>query len=69
MKKPGHESREGSMARSLTDSKISYSHEGEISEVSGSKFYIQDNGHINYKVTFINFLFIFMNDNVINNNI
>ncbi|KAK6194683.1 hypothetical protein SNE40_000272 [Patella caerulea] len=40
----------GNMSRSLTDSNIYYQHEEEIQEVAGSKYYIQDNGHINYKV-------------------
>ncbi|XP_055887561.1 protein unc-80 homolog isoform X2 [Biomphalaria glabrata] len=38
------------LARSYTDSNIAYKQDGEVQEVSGSKFYIQSNGHINYKV-------------------
>ncbi|CAG5120058.1 unnamed protein product, partial [Candidula unifasciata] len=38
------------LPRSFTDSNIAYKQENEVAEVSGSKYYIQENGHINYKV-------------------
>ncbi|XP_021380201.1 protein unc-80 homolog isoform X3 [Mizuhopecten yessoensis] len=38
------------ISRSMTDSDISYRQEDEVHEVPGSVHYIQDNGHINYKV-------------------
>ncbi|ESO92838.1 hypothetical protein LOTGIDRAFT_232936 [Lottia gigantea] len=38
------------LSRSMTDSNIHYQVEEEIQEVAGSKYYIQDNGHLNYKV-------------------
>lgn len=36
--------------RSMTDSDINYQIEEDFNEVSGSLYYIQDNGHLNYKV-------------------
>ncbi|XP_052063828.1 protein unc-80 homolog [Mytilus californianus] len=36
--------------RSMTDSDISYQIEDDVSEVSGSVYYIQDNGQLNYKI-------------------
>lgn len=36
--------------RSMTDSDINYQVEEDINEVSGSIYYIQENGHLNYKV-------------------
>ena len=36
--------------RSMTDSDINYQIEEDINEVSGSVYYILDNGHLNYKV-------------------
>ena len=38
------------LTRSFTDSSIPYKEENERSEVVGSKFFIQENGHINYMV-------------------
>lgn len=49
------------LPRSLTDSNIYYRHENDVAEVSGSVFYIQDNGHINYKVVLRAVHFIAMN--------
>ncbi|CAH1781833.1 unnamed protein product [Owenia fusiformis] len=40
----------GTLTRSLTDSNISYKKEPEVTEVSGSVHYIQQNGQLNYKV-------------------
>ncbi|XP_061164273.1 protein unc-80 homolog isoform X1 [Saccostrea echinata] len=42
--------KENSLPRSMTDSDINYSHVEEVHEVPGSVHYIQDNGHLNYKV-------------------
>ncbi|KAL5013018.1 hypothetical protein ScPMuIL_011569 [Solemya velum] len=49
------------LPRSLTDSNIYYRHENDVAEVSGSVFYIQENGHINYKVVLRAVHFIAMN--------
>lgn len=53
--------KEGSIPRSLTDSDINYSHEEEVHEVPGSVHYIQDNGHLNYKVILQAIHFIALN--------
>ncbi|XP_071097692.1 protein unc-80 homolog [Haliotis cracherodii] len=50
------------LPRSMTDSNISYKPEEDIQEVSGSKHYIQDNGHINYKVVLRAVHFVAMNE-------
>ncbi|XP_059153938.1 protein unc-80 homolog isoform X2 [Physella acuta] len=50
------------LPRSLTDSNIAYKQDGEIQEVSGSKYYIQPNGHMNYKVVLRALHFVAMNE-------
>ncbi|XP_048774238.1 protein unc-80 homolog isoform X3 [Ostrea edulis] len=53
--------KEGSIPRSMTDSDINYNHEEEVHEVSGSVYYTQDNGHLNYKVILQAIHFIALN--------
>ncbi|XP_076436361.1 protein unc-80 homolog isoform X3 [Babylonia areolata] len=53
-----------SLPRSFTDSNIPYQAEKEMAEVPGSKFYIQDNGHINYMVVLQALHFVAMNSHV-----
>lgn len=53
-----------SLPRSFTDSNIPYQAEKEMAEVPGSKFYIQDNGHINYMVVLRAVHFVAMNNHV-----
>ncbi|KAL8568215.1 hypothetical protein ACOMHN_027738 [Nucella lapillus] len=53
-----------SLPRSFTDSNIPYQAEKEMAEVPGSKFYIQDNGHINYMVVLQAVHFVAMNNHV-----
>ncbi|KAK7491630.1 hypothetical protein BaRGS_00017083 [Batillaria attramentaria] len=48
----------------FTDSNITYQPEKETTEVPGSKFYIQDNGHINYMVVLQAVHFVAMNNHV-----
>ncbi|KAH9525120.1 Protein unc-80 [Bulinus truncatus] len=50
------------LPRSYTDSNIAYKQDGEVQEVSGSKYYIQSNGHINYKVVLRALHFVAMNE-------
>ncbi|KAK3087178.1 hypothetical protein FSP39_002695 [Pinctada imbricata] len=50
VKVPMTANKETGLSRSRTDSDISYHHEEEVHEVSGSLHYIQNNGHLNYKV-------------------
>ncbi|GFR73729.1 Unc-80-like protein [Elysia marginata] len=50
------------LPRSFTDSNIAYKQDNEVPEVSGSKFYIQDNGHIQYKVVLRALHFVAMNE-------
>ncbi|KAJ8299881.1 hypothetical protein KUTeg_021400 [Tegillarca granosa] len=52
---------EQGISRSLTDSHINYHHEEDVHEVPGSVHYIQDNGHLNYKVILRAVHFIAMN--------
>ena len=49
-KKPEDKNRDSGLPRSRTDTDISYHHEEDVHEVPGSLHYIQDNGHLNYKV-------------------
>jgi hypothetical protein len=64
----GSEGEEGGngagLPRSFTDSNIPYQAEKELAEVPGSKFYIQDNGHINYMVVLRAVHFVAMNNHV-----
>jgi hypothetical protein len=53
--------KEGSIPRSMTDSDINYNIEEEVHEVSGSVYYTQDNGHLNYKVILQAIHFIALN--------
>ena len=53
-----------SLPRSFTDSNIPYQAEREMTEVPGSKFYIQDNGHLNYMVVLRAVHFVAMNNHV-----
>ena len=54
----------GSLPRSFTDSNIPYQAEKEMAEVPGSKYYIQENGHINYMVVLQAVHFVAMNNHV-----
>ena len=44
------ENTNGGLARSMTDSNICYQQEETVHEVAGAVHYIQQNGHLNYKV-------------------
>ncbi|GFO03526.1 unc-80-like protein, partial [Plakobranchus ocellatus] len=50
------------LPRSFTDSNIAYKQDNEVTEVSGSKHYIQDNGHLQYKVVLRALHFVAMNE-------
>lgn len=52
------------LPRSFTDSNIKYQGEKETNEVAGSKYYIQENGHLNYMVVLRAVHFVSMSNHV-----